>query len=199
MVYLVFLIQNFSKDISTLIVKKSRSIGASEVEGQEIIRKIDNLALYGFELIDKSNVRIIYKKNAEFYIELITDKLDTSNRPAKIGIYGRKPSLSWEYSFEDWVFDVFDRVKEFSIKIDRSVTQEQLQVIRLGLKSIHYKQKKRSMFLIIVKVIIGFIIPILLGLLLQLSPVFNFDTTLLLSFFTSVNNIFIILLIQEKV
>jgi hypothetical protein len=199
MACLAFYVQNFNKDIPTVIFKNSRRIEAFEGEGQEIIRKIDDLALHGSELVNESNVRIIHKKNAEFYVELITEQLDASGRPAKIGIYGRKPSLSWEYSFEDWVFDIFDRVKEFSIEVDRSVKQEQLRIIRSGLKSIYYQHKIKAQVMLIVKLALGSFIPILVGLLLGISPFIDVKSSLFLSGIIGINNIFLILLIQDKV
>lgn len=198
MVHLAFHVQNF-KDISTLIVKNLRSISASEAEGQEIIRNIDDIGLHGSELVNESNVRITCKRNAEFYIELTTDQLDTSDRPAKIGVYGKQPSLSWEYGFEDWVIDTIDEIKVFSTKVDRPVKQEQLRIVRAGLKSIYYEQKRRKLLLLIVNLVLGFIIPILIGLLLQLFPTIDLKTTLISSFFVSVNNLFLILLMQEKI
>lgn len=198
MVCLAFYIKNYKKDTS-FIVKNSSKIETSEVEGQEIIRRIDEIALHGSKLVNESNVSIISKKNTELYIEIVTDQLDASDRTAKLGIYGKQPTLSWEYSFEDWVLDVLDRVKEFSVKVDRSIKPDQLRVIRLGLKSIYYKQKRRTLFLLILKIVLGFIIPILVGLLLQIFPVFDLQETLLPSFFVSIYNIFLILLTQKKI
>ena len=218
MVALSFYVPNFTEDIPTLIVKNSRTIKSSDVEGQEVIQKIDNLTLHGIELANESHIRVLHNKKAEFYIQLITNQKDLTERFATIGIYGRLPSLTWEYSFEDWVFDVLNKVKEFSNKINRLARPEHLRAIRTELKTISYKYKQRMFFMYTRRLILGFVIPlvvsVVLALLLRFLPVlnlrpifdFSFDfntvfdyrTVLLVGCFISVNNILIILLVQEK-
>ena len=202
MVPLSFYVPNFTEDIPTLIVKNSRTIKPTDIEGQKLIQKIDNLTLHGIKLAEESNIRILHNRRAEFYIKLITNQKDLTDRYATIVIYGKLPSLTWEYSFEDWVLDVINKVKEFSSETNRSAKPEQLRVIRTELKTIFCKYKQRMLFVYKRRLVLGFIIPIVVGLsicfVLRFFPVFDSRIVLLVSGFISFNNILITLLVQEK-
>lgn len=194
---LVFYVQNFKESIPTLIVKNSRIIKPNDVEGQKLIQKIDKLTLNGFTMINESNIRILYNRRAEFYIELITEQRDLSDRPATIRIYSRKPTLSWEYSLEDWVSDIINQVKKFSSEVDRSVQEEQLHIICTSLKAISYKNQPRKLLLLYVSKVAIVSIPILISILLTFLH-FNKYNINLISFFISLNNIFLIVLTKDK-
>ncbi|MGB7442380.1 MAG: hypothetical protein WA919_15055 [Coleofasciculaceae cyanobacterium] len=198
MVYLSFYVQNFTEDVPTLILKNARTIKPSDIEGQELIQKIDSLLLQGIELSNEPHIRIVHNRRAEFYIKVITDQEDLSGRPATIGIYGKLPSLTWEYSFEDWFFNFISKVKELSSEIDRSLQPEHLRKMRIGLKTLSSTYKQRLLSMYIGKLILGFILPIIVGLLLQFFPVVDSRTVLLVSCLISINNILMALLMQEK-
>ncbi|NET17653.1 MAG: hypothetical protein F6K08_34935 [Okeania sp. SIO1H6] len=169
-------------------------------------------------MAEESNIRILHSRRAEFYIKLITDQKDLSDRYATIVIYGKLPHLAWEYSFEDWVFDVLNKVKEFSSQINRPAEPEHLHTIRTQLKTIFYKSKQRNLSVYKRRLFLVFIIPFLVGLVVAfmlryypvftLRPVFDFSfnfstvfdyrTVLLVSCSISLNNILITLLVQEK-
>lgn len=205
MVALSFYVPNFTENTPTLIVKNSRTIKPTDIEGQKLIQKIDNLTLHGIKLAEESNIRILHNRRAEFYIKLITDQKDLTDRYATIVIYGKLPNLTWEYGFEDWVLDVIDEVKAFSSEINRSAQPAQLRAIQTELKTIHFKYKQRKLLVYKKKLALALIIPIVLGLIVyvvsfvsQFLPDLNLNTVLLVSYFISINNVIITLLVQEK-
>ncbi|NER30315.1 MAG: hypothetical protein F6J89_22490 [Symploca sp. SIO1C4] len=165
---LTFYILNSKKSPQVLILKNSRIIKVDEAEGQQLTEKFDKVVFSGFKITNQPGIRIFYKRiTREFYIEIITKDLDSSDRPAKIGIYSRKPTISWQYNLKDWIYDVFDQIEKFSVEHERSVSDKHLDIISTSLREIYYKDKQAKLLLRISRIIVASLTPILLGLIIQ--------------------------------
>ncbi|MBR8840688.1 MAG: hypothetical protein DSM106950_43620 [Stigonema ocellatum SAG 48.90 = DSM 106950] len=189
-----FYVPNYKNNISQLIVKNGRNIKSIETESQELINSIDRTKLTGNKIISKDGIDVFYKKS-EFYIEAITSKRDITGRPAIIGIDSKVPTLSSNYNVEDWIFEICDRIQNFSTKFELSIQEEQLDVIRSSLLEIYYINQRKKRFLYLIKLGLLLIFPILIAFIIQ--QFFLKAHILTIGVLISINNLIIMLSIKK--
>ncbi|NEP77464.1 MAG: hypothetical protein F6K17_29940 [Okeania sp. SIO3C4] len=192
---LYFYIVNYNKNIPIYIVKNTRTVDSDSMEGQEVIKSIDKLNVAGIGGVKENQINILYS-NLDFYIEAITNKLDATKRPAKICIKGKLPASSLNYYFEDWIFEIRNKIQDFAKKIEQPIQENQLETIELNLRNIYYKNQDKRKFLRIGKLLIKIFIPVILTLII-IKYFFNQIELILVGLLISINNV-IMLLIEDK-
>lgn len=192
---LYFYIVNYNKNISIYIVKNTRTVDSDSIEGQEVIKSIDKLNVAGIAEVTENQINIL-SSNLDFYIEAMTNKLDATKRPAKIGIKGKLPGSSLNYNFEDWVFEIRNKIQDFAEKIEQPIQENQLETIEFNLREIYYKNQDKRKFLRIGKLLIKIFTPVILTLII-IKYFFSEIELILVGLLISINNI-IMLLIRDK-
>ncbi|WP_414573897.1 hypothetical protein [Nostoc sp. CCY 9925] len=189
-----FYVPNYKNDISILIVKNQRIIESINTESQELIKNIDRTKLTGIKIISQDGINIFYK-NSEFYIEATTNKLDITGRPAIIGIDTKVPTLSSSYNVEDWIFDICNNIQNFSTKVELSIQEKHLDLIRSSLPAIYYRNQRKKLFLYLGKLALALILPILIAWIIQ--GFFVKINIITIGILISINNIIVILFIKN--
>ncbi|NEO53920.1 MAG: hypothetical protein F6K54_13035 [Okeania sp. SIO3B5] len=192
---LYFYIVNYNKNIPIYIVKNTRKVDSDSIEGQEVIKSIDKLNVAGIAEVTENQINIL-SSNLDFYIEAMTNKLDATKRPAKIGIKGKLPASSLNYYFEDWIFEIRNKIQDFAEKIEQPIQENQLETIELNLRNIYYKNQDKRKFLRIGKLLIKIFTPVILALII-IKYFFSEIELILVGFLIAINNI-IMWLIRDK-
>ncbi|NEN93276.1 MAG: hypothetical protein F6K48_32100 [Okeania sp. SIO3H1] len=192
---LYFYIVNYNKNVPIYIVKNTRTVDSDSIEGQEVIKSIDKLNVAGIAEVTENQINILYS-SLDFYIEAMTNKLDATKRPAKIGIKGKLPASSLNYYFEDWVFEILNKIQDFAKKIEQPIQENQLETIEFNLRKIYYKNQDKRKFLRIGKLLIKIFTPVILTLII-IKYFFSEMELILVGLLISINNV-IMLLIEDK-
>ncbi len=188
------------------------NVNSDSIEGQEVIKSIDKFNVARITKVTENKINIWYDNlnfyiegitenkinilsgNLDFYIEAMTNNLDATKRPATIGIKGKLPALSLNYDFEDWVFEIRNKIQDFAEKIERPIQENQLETIESNLRYIYYKNEVQRRLLRIGKLLIKIFTTVIIALILKYF--FEIDL-ILVGLLISINNV-IMLLITDK-
>lgn len=196
MISLYFYVPNFQEDNPKLLVKNLRTIKTSNTEGQLVMSRIGKLKLSKSKVSQKGTIKF-FNSNFEFYIETITKEFDITNRPAIVGVYGKIPVFNDLYTIEDWLFDVCNKVENFSKSINRPLQNLQIDTMRNELFEMWLREKWKKNILPLVKFICVLIAPIIIAVLMK--SIFDIPNILMSGYLVAISNgIFFILIILKR-
>lgn len=196
MISLYFYVPNFQEDNPKLLVKNSRTIKTSNTEGQLVMSRIGKLKLSKSKVLQKGSIKF-FNSNFEFYIETITKEFDITNRPAIVGVYGKIPVFNDRYTIEDWLFDICNKVENFSKSINRPFQNLQISTIRNELSDMWLREKWKKNILPWLKFIGILIAPIIIAVLMK--RIFDIPNILMSGYLVAISNgIFFILIILNR-
>ena len=124
--------------------------------------------MHGQNLSD-SQIQVFYK-NAEFYIAVVSEfHKDATERPSKFEIYGVVPTFLNSYTVDDWIWEVWNRSKDFSKEVNRVPQEDQLSAIYDKLLTIGHRVKRVRNVLFIGKLLLILVSPVLVALIIYIS------------------------------
>ncbi|MBS9387373.1 hypothetical protein [Dolichospermum circinale] len=196
MSFLSFVVPNFQNEVPTLIVIDQIKFDSSDQAAQKLNKSISKIKQRIPDVTDR-DIKI-YSKNSEFYIEIITNEKDITNRPATIGIHGKIPAsfLNFgveDWTFEPWIFKINQKIQELSDQVTRPIEKKHLDTVLTGVWTIWKRNKRRNLIIYLGKVAIAVITPIVV-VLIWLKFLSSNNQLILIGCLISISNTIILLL-----